>query len=145
MWLSPNRLHPRPSSTWTLFLIVVPLPGPLTPSILQPPRVRPCREGSQGWPQVGHTQPSEDCRCGRCLCVRPRLPLFTLPDSVVTTPLCFIHISGLKEPVAGKAEHREVPSSDHSANKEAGPSLPAGIQRPEWNCKHTSNHTLFQY
>lgn len=60
------------------------------------------------------------------------------------SPLHFIHVSGLKEPVAGKAEHCEMPSGDHSANKEAGPSLSAGIQRPEWNCKYTSNHTLFQ-
>lgn len=51
---------------------------------------------------------------------------------------------GLKEPVPSEAEYREVPPSDHSANKEAGPSLPAGFQRTEWNCKYESDHTIFQ-
>lgn len=53
-------------------------------------------------------------------------------------------LSGLKEPGPSKAKHREVPPSDHRANKEAGPSLPAGFQRAEWNCKYESRHTIFQ-
>lgn len=46
-----------------------------------------------------------------------------------------LYTSGIEESGPGEAEYREVSASDHRADQETGPSLPAGVQRPEWNCK----------
>lgn len=47
----------------------------------------------------------------------------------------FIHTAGLEESGPGEAEYREVSPSNHCADQETRPSLPAGVQRPERNCK----------
>lgn len=53
-------------------------------------------------------------------------------------PLRFVHFSGFEESGPGKAEYREMSSGDHRVDQETRPSLPAGFQRPEWNCKYHS-------
>lgn len=44
--------------------------------------------------------------------------------------------SGPEEPGAGEAEHCELSPCHHRAHQETRPQVPAGLQRPEWDCKH---------
>ena len=60
-------------------------------------------------------------------------PYLVTASMVISFPS--LYTSGIEESGPSEAEYREVSAGDHRADQETGPSLPAGVQRPEWNCK----------
>ena len=47
-----------------------------------------------------------------------------------------VPLSGPQVSVQDQDEHRQVSSRHHGAHPQAGPQIPAGLQRPERHCEY---------